>query len=561
LKHRFITLYYAVCAFLVYWPSLIPSQLADPDLWGRLSIAALWFNSGIFPYQDVFSFTATHQPWIDHEWLSGVLFYLALWWGGEIGLHVLKYGLIVGIFYLLFSSSFSYSCSPGHKLNSNGKMLPLWQFLALILLLPTFGDAFYPTIRAQLFSFLGFLGFLHLLENERQTASKPPLQFRSLWLCLPIGVFWANAHGGFILGLILLALYGLGEALSHRSIKAMAPYGIMLIALVTAIALLNPYGLTYWPFILQALTMPRPFISEWNPLPLWTVDFWEIKLLMLLTLASLIFIGWGQIRAKAADNTKPKPLTPGLVLLFLMGLAIKGLRFKIFFMLGLLFYAPMLIDTFRKQPSQPALENPKTGFNFIHCLPGIAACGAMALVLTFYRPTYYAHTVVQTGDLARAQGLVPFPVQMMQYLKNSPYRGNLIAPFTWGEFLAWNLYPHFKVNWDGRYEEVYPPSVMNFYTEFYALPHGQNPHRMIDMANRSAGDFILIETISPNQKLMDQNPQWRLLVTDGFYYLYGRNSTLNHFPLYSATLPQLASPPATISHFFQPKAMRRFQSL
>lgn len=196
----------------------------------------------------------------------------------------------------------------------------------------------------------------------------------------------------------------------------------------------------------------------------------------------------------------------------------------------------------------------------MHCLPGIAAGGALAIVLIFYRPAYYAHTIVQTGELAKARDLVPFPIQMMQYLKNSPYRGNLITPFTWGEFLAWNLYPRFRVNWDGRYEEVYPPQVMNFYTEFYALPHAHHPERIMDMANRSTGDFILIESISPNQPIMDQNPDWRLLVTDGFYFLYGRNSTLRQFPDYRAPLPEAESPPATIGQFFQPREMRRFQT-
>src|SRR6185503_1293652 len=120
----------------------------------------------------------------------------------------LKMGLIIGTFYLLFSSAFSLS-KPAKPGNTPKKLIRLCQFLALILLLPLFGDVFYPTIRAQLFSFLCFLGFLSLLERVRQHNPEASSQFRLLWLCLPIGVFWANTHGGFILGLILLTLYGL----------------------------------------------------------------------------------------------------------------------------------------------------------------------------------------------------------------------------------------------------------------------------------------------------------------------------------------------------------------
>ena len=58
-------------------------QFADPDLWGRLSIAALIFQNGRFPYHDVFSYTASHARWIDHEWLSGMAFYTILAHLGE----------------------------------------------------------------------------------------------------------------------------------------------------------------------------------------------------------------------------------------------------------------------------------------------------------------------------------------------------------------------------------------------------------------------------------------------------------------------------------------------
>src|SRR6202012_4194785 len=58
-------------------------QFADADLWGRLSGAGLWLGSGNFPYRDTLSFTAPSQPWIDHEWLSALIFYGVLREFGE----------------------------------------------------------------------------------------------------------------------------------------------------------------------------------------------------------------------------------------------------------------------------------------------------------------------------------------------------------------------------------------------------------------------------------------------------------------------------------------------
>ena len=74
-----------------------------------------------------------------------------------------------------------------------------------------------------------------------------------------IQVIWCNLHGGFVVGLGLLGLYGLGEGLARR------PYWPYLAALWagTLVTLINPYGLDYWSYMYRALTMPRPEITEW----------------------------------------------------------------------------------------------------------------------------------------------------------------------------------------------------------------------------------------------------------------------------------------------------------
>lgn len=558
MKKRLQAFYYAMAAFVVCWLTLIPAQLADPDLWGRLSVAALWFNRGEFPYRDVFSFTAFNHRWIDHEWLSGILFYLALLWGGEVGLHLLKYGLILLLYILLFSH-----CT---KLNTNNKALPLALFATVILLLPIYADAFLPTVRSQLFSFIFFAGFIWLLERARQNQAiknespTPPLH--SLVGLIPLAVIWANAHGGFILGLILLFLYGLAGLITQRQFSAAKPYWLTLGICIAAIATLNPYGLAYWPFILHALTMPRPFISEWTPMPILSLAFWDIKLLMLGGIAAVLDTTRRTRQHRAEKSTPTTILTAGLVLLFLIGLALKGVRFKTFLLLGLFFYMPSL-TALRNQPPEQATSTPK--FYWPNLLPGLVAAAALTLILLGQPSYYYARTIVQTDDYAQQHGLIPFPVEMMRYLQASPYHGNLINPFIWGEFLAWNLYPRFKVAWDGRYEEVYEKPEMDFFTEFYALPHHYNPERLLQMANRSAGDFVLIEKISPNQETMAQNPAWTRLTTDGFYYLYGRKSSLQKLPPYSTQAKVLANPTThslgpTIGDFFQPTDLSRFQA-
>ena len=112
----------------------------------------------------------------------------------------------------------------------------------------------YSAVRAQVFTYFFFALFLYLLESARLSGN-----WRRLWLLVPIQIVWCNLHGGFLAGLGLIFLYALGEALSRRPFR---PYlGWFLLAGLAT--LINPYGLQYWSYLVLAVTMPRPEITEW----------------------------------------------------------------------------------------------------------------------------------------------------------------------------------------------------------------------------------------------------------------------------------------------------------
>ena len=47
----------------------------DYDYWARISVGKFFMQTGLVPKQDFFSYTPTHV-WYDHEWGSGVVFYI-----------------------------------------------------------------------------------------------------------------------------------------------------------------------------------------------------------------------------------------------------------------------------------------------------------------------------------------------------------------------------------------------------------------------------------------------------------------------------------------------------
>src|SRR3970040_2385420 len=56
---------------------------ADEDLWGRMAAGRLTMSEGRVPEKDVFAYVPTKPLWVDHEWLSGAVFYeVHRAWGG-----------------------------------------------------------------------------------------------------------------------------------------------------------------------------------------------------------------------------------------------------------------------------------------------------------------------------------------------------------------------------------------------------------------------------------------------------------------------------------------------
>ena len=55
--------------------------IQDPDIWWHLRNAEYLFQNHQLPRQDMFSLTVPGDPWINHEWLAEVPYYLA--WRAE----------------------------------------------------------------------------------------------------------------------------------------------------------------------------------------------------------------------------------------------------------------------------------------------------------------------------------------------------------------------------------------------------------------------------------------------------------------------------------------------
>lgn len=212
-------------------------------------------------WADPFSYTSA-QPWINHEWLAQIFIALGYRAGGFPGLVVLQALMIVLALALVVRQ-----CWPGPGLDH----WPGWLGLACATV--TLGLSAEP--RAQLFSWVLFAATLCLcLADWRQPS------WRLLW-AVPMGVLWANLHGGNPTGVALLVVLFLSRPSLRR---ALAFVGAALATLA------SPYGMHVHEHFLGAHAS-LPEIYEWHALskalalgsiPQWTAVLSALAAVLLL---------------------------------------------------------------------------------------------------------------------------------------------------------------------------------------------------------------------------------------------------------------------------------------
>ncbi len=504
LKPRLVTLTTAVSLFMVtvilYYLS---TTTADPDLWGYLAFGRLFWGQGQFPYLDVFAYVPTLKPWIYHEWLTGVLFYPLYRTLGGPGLQVLKYALglaTMGAIYLTAR-------------RRGADLLPaaLGVFCSLVGM-----SVGYSAVRAQVFTYFFFALFLYLLEDARLSG-----RWGKLWLLVPIQIVWCNLHGGFLAGLGLILLYAVGEFLSRRPFW---PY-LTCFLLAMLATLLNPYGLQYWSYLAQAVTMPRPEITEWLSIfAAYKQGFLSGQELAynLALIALVVFLSWW---------ARWREITPALVLLFTIYLAVTHNRHEVLFALAFGAYMPALLTIyFRELSTRPGFmvwvnrlgwKIPVLAIVFFTCVLAYRLTERNPLQLSV---TPYSSSVTETA--------MYYPVGAINYLEQRHLSGKLLVQFRWGEYCLWKLYPRCLVAIDGRYETVYQESLHKEYFDFLKGREGWR-----NFLTHYPPDLILIELRSRVYGLLSGDPQWCQVYADPGCALFQRHYEVSLGPAQAPNRP------------------------
>jgi hypothetical protein len=237
--------------------------LIDPDTMWQITIGQWIVDHGAVPTTDVYSFTMRGQPWISTQWLAQVAYAEVFAFAGWTGPVALAAACIAATF-ALFTRYLARHLSESTTL--------VFAAAALALTVPHMLARPHVLALPVMMAWVGGL----VAAADRRVAP-------SFWL-LPLMALWANLHGGFVLGLALMAPIALDAVLNTEASrrKALALRWAVFAAAAIAASCVTPYG---WNSLLAsrkilALGEALPLIMEWRPADFSSVGPLEVCLLL-----------------------------------------------------------------------------------------------------------------------------------------------------------------------------------------------------------------------------------------------------------------------------------------
>lgn len=252
-------------------------MFVDPDLWWHIANGRFVEQMHAFVRVEPYSFTVAGQPWIDPEWLAGLVYWLGYKHAGLSGIVAVAAVAILGNVALVYARS---------RRESGSGTAALWTTVLAILLMTVNTSA-----RMILFGYLGLGLEMLLLERARRGESK------GLWLLPAVFAVWVNVHGSWAIGMAVLVLYAVcGWRPVHRGVFAQEGFTgaerrrlLAVVAASAAALLVNPYGwrLVWNPFDMQfGQRLNLANVQEWQPLNLGTFVGLAAVLALLVLLAA-----------------------------------------------------------------------------------------------------------------------------------------------------------------------------------------------------------------------------------------------------------------------------------
>src|SRR5271165_2318837 len=448
-------------------------SIADPDIWWHLRNAEIFVQTHSVVHHDVYSFTAAGARWINEAWLGELPYYFAWQWFGIRGIYLVMLSEVetipLGVFALAYLESRNLLAA------FSASWLAVW--LATV----SFGP------RTLLAGWICLVAELLILTQFKRGKNL-------IWLLPPLFVLWANLHGSWLIGMVLLGIFfasGLVQGLWGR-IEATRWTPCQLRKLIAAASLsvaglfFNPYTyhLVFYPFnfaFKQRLNVNH--VDEWMSL-----DFHSVrgKILFAMLAATIVLALVRKRRWQLHE------------LAFTILGFYAAVTYSRFLFLAAIVVAPMLARELNFfAPYRHEIDKPALNAAFMVAI-------VLGCILRFPSRDYLLRDTVRN-----------YPVKALSYLQQFHPQGRVFNDCLWGGYLIWNA-RHIPVFIDSRID------IFEYNGVFADYLDAMGGKDTLELLNKYRIRYVLYEQESPVAYLLMHNPGWKVDYRDGTTVLLER---------------------------------------
>lgn len=450
---------------------LLTRTPVDADLWWHLRAGQTIIEQGKILLTDVFSYTRYGTPWVNAFWASEIIL---------SALYSLSGYFAITLFVSLTGAATFYLIS--HRLTSNPFVNAFALILAAIAAAPIWGP------RPQIISF-----FIVALLDGWLVSKRPH------WWLPVLFVVWANLHGGWIWGFLLILAHIAGNIITlitqpdHRNTIWQETRSLLLWSLLATLAVgINPNGLTIWKLPVHQVDVSMQ-IQEWLSPDFHRIDFhpflWMLFLLLFLSPFAPKPPAWGQIIKVLGFS-------------YLTFVAQRNIA------IATIVAAPLLADwtnaalqSFQKEKRFATRSSlPRPLIIFINALLGFS------LIAAALGNAYLASLPEKVDE--------NYPTAAIAWMKSNHPQGPMFNSYNLGGYLLWTL-PEYPVFIDGR-ADLYGDEIIEEWMDISkGTPKG------LELLETRGINLILLE---PYQGLISKLPtwEWRQVYADSHAVIYQR---------------------------------------
>ena len=468
---------------LVFFITLSPPQ--DADMWWHLRAGKEMVEQGKILTTDIFSYTHYGEPWTNAFWLSDIVLFLAYKLGGYLGIALLVSLTAVLVMAVIYQHS-------AH----NPFPLPLF-----IILLATFAIAPIWTPRPQIFSFLLLAILDYGLSRQNGFILKRP------WLIVPMFILWANMHGGFIWGFLLMIAFIVGNGIDNLlkrenslSFKQLGYLGIWTLIAASAISI-NPNGLSLWKLPFYTVGVSIQSITEWG-----SPDFHRLDLHPILWLIFLIIVGAGTSRKRFSWSD------------ILRTIGFSYMAFISQRSIGpfVVVATPIVINSINEMWSEWLSLLSKQIRRFYKWKQSKPIPVSFATILNmFIAGMLIFVTAMRASSVSTTQQVHNgLPLKAVKWIRTNQPKGQMFNAYNWGGYLQWEL-PEYPVFIDGRADLYGEKTIRDWWDVVNATDEA------LELLDLWQVQFVVLEPGWPVLEKLAQNG-WRILYKDKTAIIMGR---------------------------------------